>query len=535
VSLIARDIGDRRDLELQLASQALHDSLTGLPNRALLRDRLAQALAGSERRNVPVAVLFLDLDGFRSVNDAHGEPAADRLLVDVAKRLQTEVRPGDTVARFGADEFLIVCDAADVDEAERVAQRMTATLRHPFAADGRTIAVSASIGIAVTPPMRADVDVLLRSAYAAMSDAKARGGARWRVFDAPLAKQLADRAELSDALREALADDALEVHYQPVVQLATGRLVGVEALTRWEHPKLGEVSPSVFVPLAEEEGFVSVLDRWVLARVCRDAAALRASGCLPEDGKVALNLSARNLGDPAMLEAVRRAALGAGLPLDALEIEVTETAVMNDPVDAAKTLTALRRLGVGIALDDFGTGYSSLTYLRQLPVSTIKIDRSFIHDITASADGRAIVAAIVDLARAVGARTIAEGVEDLTQLALLHQLGCSTGQGYLWSTALPRDELVTLLRQQDGGFHAATAPADSDADTEVASARRPRTDEPWLSRMRYLHAEGASAATIAAALNTEGHRTPAGVRWQASTVQRAMAEVEQRRRTRLSI
>jgi predicted signal transduction protein with EAL and GGDEF domain len=224
------------------------------------------------------------------------------------------------------------------------------------------------------------------------------------------------------------------------------------------------------------------------------------------------------------------------LPLDALEIEVTETAVMNDPVGAEKTLAALRTLGVGIALDDFGTGYSSLTYLRQLPVSTIKIDRSFIHDIIASADGRAIVAAIVDLARAVGARTVAEGVEDLTQLELLHQLGCTTGQGYLWSTALPRAELVTLLRQQVDGFHAASAGTESDDGTRAAdSARRPRADEPWMSRMRHLHAEGASAATIAAALNTEGHRTPAGVRWQASTVKRAMAEVEQRRRTRLSI
>jgi len=452
VASIGRDITDRKRLEQELSRQAVHDSLTGLPNRALLADRLTQALAGASRRDAPVSVLFLDLDQFKTINDANGHLVGDELLVEVAARLGTAIRPSDTLARFGGDEFVVVCEDADVDEAQYVADRLAAALKDPIKVGGNLQYVSASIGIAVSPPLEADPNALLRYADTAMYDAKARGRARSRVFDASLATESKDRLELTNDLGNALREGNLEVHYQPVIELASGRVVGMEALSRWHHSVRGWIPPTIFVPLAEESGLIADFDRWVLDRACRDGAELRATGLLPPDALLSVNISARNVSDLDLVEAVREAAARSSFPLEALELEVTETAIMAEVPTIRVVLEGIRELGVGISLDDFGTGYSSLTFVRQLPVTTIKIDRSFTRHITDRREDLAICASVIDLARAVGLRTIAEGVEDLEQLSVLHALGCDAGQGYLWNRAMRLEDLVARLRREPQDF-----------------------------------------------------------------------------------
>jgi diguanylate cyclase (GGDEF)-like protein/PAS domain S-box-containing protein len=477
IASIGRDIGDRKRLEEELSRQAVHDSLTGLPNRTLLVDRLSQALAGAARRNASVSVLFLDLDQFKSVNDTYGHLVGDDLLVEVAERLRTAIRPSDTLARFGGDEFVVVCEDADAVEAEGVAERLGAALKDPFEIAGSLQYISASIGIAVTPPLEADPDALLRYADTAMYDAKARGRARTRIFDASLATAAKDRQELTNDLGTALRENALEVHYQPVIELATGRVVGMEALTRWHHPVRGWIPPTIFVPLAEENGLIVDFDYWVLNRACRDGAELRAIGLLPPDALLSVNISARNVGDLGLVDAVREAAATTTFPLEALELEVTETAIMAEVPTIRLVLEGIRELGVGIALDDFGTGYSSLTFVRQLPATTIKIDRSFTRHITEGREDLAICATVIDLARAVGLRTIAEGVETREQMSVLHRLGCDAGQGYLWSSALPLEDLASRLRCEPQEFaFAAKAPRWRSGDLQgpVRSMQMPR-------------------------------------------------------------
>jgi predicted signal transduction protein with EAL and GGDEF domain len=363
------------------------------------------------------------------------------------------------LARFGGDEFVVVCEDADASEAQCIAERLDAALKDPFQIAGSLQYISASIGIAISPPLEANPDALLRYADTAMYDAKARGRARTRIFDASLATAAKDRQELTNDLGNALRENALEVHYQPVIELATGRVVGMEALTRWHHPVRGWIPPTTFVPLAEEHGLIADFDRWVLNRACRDGAELRATGLLPLDALLSVNISARNVGDLGLVDAVREAVARTAFPLEALELEVTETAIMAEVPTIRLVLEGIRELGVGIALDDFGTGYSSLTFVRQLPVTTIKIDRSFTRHITEGREDLAICATVIDLARAVGLRTIAEGVETREQVSVLHRLGCDAGQGYLWSSALPLEDLAVRLRcePQDFAF-AAKAP-----------------------------------------------------------------------------
>jgi predicted signal transduction protein with EAL and GGDEF domain len=363
------------------------------------------------------------------------------------------------LARFGGDEFVVVCEDADVTEAQYIAERLAATLKDPIEVGGSLHYVSASIGIAVSPPLEADPHALLRYADTAMYDAKARGRARSRVYDKSLATQSKETMALTNDLRDALRMEALEVHYQPVLELATGRVIGLEALTRWHHPVRGWVPPTVFVSLAEECGLIGAFDQWVLNRACRDGAELRATGLLPPDALLSVNISACNVSDLRLVDIVREVAARTGFPLESLELEVTETAILTEVPTIRAVLEGIRDLGVGIALDDFGTGYSSLTFVRQLPVTTIKIDRSFIRNVTDQSDDRAICASVIDLARAVGLRTIAEGVESLEQLSMLHGLGCDAGQGYLWNSALPLDDLAARLRcePQDFAF-AAKAP-----------------------------------------------------------------------------
>jgi diguanylate cyclase (GGDEF)-like protein len=423
----------------------MHDPLTGLPNRSLLADRLSQALARADRNAQPVAVLFCDLDRFKKVNDASGHLAGDQVLVEVARRLQGTVRPADTVARFGGDEFVMVCEYADSVEACRIAGRMASSLAEPIFADGQRLYVSASIGIAVTPPLDGSAESMLRCADAAMYDAKTQGRARFRVFDTTLTDQAAERQQLTNDLREAFTTDALSLRFQPVVDLSSSALVGVESLVRWNHPTRGWVSPELFVPLAEDSGLIWALDRWVLDRACRDGVAMRASGALPAHARLAVNISSRNVTNPELVAALQHSASTAGLPLNVLDVEVTETGIMADAPAACVVLQALRALDVGVTLDDFGTGYSSLSHLRDLPVTAIKIDRRFVQDLTVRPDDRAIVAAVVQLAQAVGLRTIAEGVETPNQLSMLRQMGCLAGQGYLWSRPLDVNGLTALF------------------------------------------------------------------------------------------
>ena len=520
-SVIGRDISGRRELERQLAKQATYDDVTGLPNRALLEDRLQRAIARSARLKRPLAVLFVDLDRLGLVNATHGYDVGDQLLAEFAGRLHATIGPGDTVGRVGGDEFVILCEETDAEEAAQLAARLAVAVEAPVALPEITLSVSASIGIAVTPPL--DGGRVLRYAQAALLEAKARGRGRSQVFDLDAVRGWTDRVDLGRDLREALRNDALEMHYQPVVELATGTLLGVEALVRWNHPTRGWVPPGLFVPLAEDIGLIADLDLWVLRRACREAGSFRRAGVLAETAYLAVNISALNTTEPAMVERVRDAASSAGLPLTALELEVTETGLMADRRAAGRVLSALRDLGVGLALDDFGMGYSSFTYLRQLPVTTIKIDREFVRHIVARADDLAITASVVDLGRAVGLRTIAEGIETQEQLAMLHRMGCVGGQGFLWSPALASQDLVTLLGAPEGLAAARTI----DPVRHPSKRRPPVTNAHGLHRMLQLHREGASLATIAAALNAERYLSPTHQRWHGASVARVIADVAQ--------
>lgn len=444
-SVIARDISDRRRLEEQLTQQAMHDTLTGLPNRALLMDRMRQALAEIARNDEAVAILFLDLDMFKELNDSRGHRAGDELLIDVADRLRRVVRPTDTVARLGGDEFVVICRNADTSTAEGVAGRIAQALAEASQEGDEGYDVRASIGIAVSPPVAPDADLMLQYADAAMYAAKEQGGNRVQVFEGTFAAHSKNRLQLEEDLRGALRNDGLELHYQPVIELVSGQLVGVEALARWTHPDQGPVPPTTFMPLAEETGLIAQLDKWAISRACEDVAALRGSGVLAPSAWVAVNLSARTVGHPQITSFVRDTVRENRLPAEALVLEVTESAVLHDPSAARRALESIRGFGVGVALDDFGTGYSSLTFLRQLPVTHLKLDRTFVSQIAVSSEDRAIAACVIDLARRLDIKVIAEGVETADQLTTLRQLGCSQGQGYHWSRPIPVDQLSELL------------------------------------------------------------------------------------------
>jgi len=429
------DVTDARLLEDQLRRAALHDALTGLPNRGLLFDRLQHAL---RRETTATAVLLVDLDRFAHVNDGWGHTVGDELLVRVAARLQAAVRPTDTVARIAGDEFLLVCEDVDEDAAHRLAHDLLAVLEEPHDVAGRPVRLTASIGVATSPTSSAEE--LLRHAETAMHAAKATGRRRVRAFDPGLAGT--DQHTLGADLRRALEADELRLHHQPVVDLATGRVVGAEALARWHHPTHGEVAPDRFVAVAEQLGLAPELDRWALGRALADTRALRDGGALPTDARVAVNVSAYTLGDPDLDRWVADAVAVAGFEPGDVLLEVTESAIMADAPTAIGVLTRLRERGFGIAVDDFGTGHSSLAYLHHLPVTVLKIDRSFVADVASDPNALAIAGSIVELARAVGLTVVAEGVETPEQADVLRTLGCDAAQGWLWSRAVSPEEAV---------------------------------------------------------------------------------------------
>ena len=444
------DITEMKRVERALRRQALYDHLTRLPNRTLLQDRLEQAKERYARRVTDsVAVVFLDVDQFKLVNDSVGHAAGDLLLCQLAGRLRAAALPGETVARFGGDEFVVLTEGLTSVQAHALARRMLAVLDEPFDIDGRPVHVTASVGIASSA--MCPTEELLQAADAAMYVAKRRGDGETQMFDGSLAAEARTRFDLNVELRVALSDEQLELWYQPIVEIATGRLLGIEALTRWNHPTRGFVSPDLFVSIAEQGGFVRNLDRWVLRRAAADLSALRGEGHVAPDVYVSVNISALHLTRGDLWTAVSEAVWLADLPPSCLVLEVTETAVMADPENASAVLGRLADDGFGIALDDFGTGYSSLAYLRRLPVSRVKIDRSFVVDAADGPRDRTICASVVTLCHDLGIQAIAEGVETNAQHAMLQELGCPAGQGYLWGKPMNKEALLAWLVDREHG------------------------------------------------------------------------------------
>jgi diguanylate cyclase (GGDEF)-like protein len=439
---------ERRASEAETRHQALHDPLTGLPNRALFRDRLQHALARSRRRDTTLAVLFLDVDNFKVVNDSLGHEAGDELLTALAPRLAEAVRTGDTVARFGGDEFVLLCeDVADEQEALEIAERVKQCFARPLPIAGGEHFVTASIGVALPSGGHDTTESLLRDADAAMYQAKERGRARFEVFDADMRASAVKRLQVEAELRRALERDEMRLVYQPVIEVETGKIAAVEALLRWHHPQRGVVSPLDFIPVAEESGLIVPLGAWVLREAMRKAVHWRRL-CIPGDAPlvVSVNLSARQMSEPDLVPTVAALIEETGVDSRQMALEITETVLVEDTVAAAEQLRALEVLGVKLVLDDFGTGYSSLGYVKRFPLSFLKIDRSFVAGMGKSDRDAAIVCAIAEMARALGARVVAEGVETEEQLAAVGKLGCELAQGYLFSRPVPPDEIDALIR-----------------------------------------------------------------------------------------
>jgi diguanylate cyclase (GGDEF)-like protein/PAS domain S-box-containing protein len=438
------DVTERRLLEQALSHDATHDRLTGLPNRTLLWDVLRQELT---RPEPAVAVLFVDLDDFKFVNDSFGHETGDELLLTVADRLTQAVRPQDLVTRFGGDEFVVVCtDVHDADQAERIASRLVDALLPPFTIAGREIGVSASMGLVLSTEGGLDPETLLRDADTALYQAKASGKARWAMFDERVRQGVTTRLAMAGALRRAIDQDLLRVHYQPIVDVATGRAVGMEALARWHDEEFGAVSPIVFVTLAEEMGLIDRLGEWVLWSSCRRFAQWQEELSGDAPGYLSVNLSARQLSSPGLVETVKQALEATGLAPEQLCLELTETVFMDDIDGAVGRLDELCATGVRLAMDDFGTGYSSLSSLRRFPGEFLKIDRSFVAGLRSEATAPAIVAAVVGLSDALGLAPIAEGVETPDDAKLLESLGCRFAQGYLFARPMAEREATAWLR-----------------------------------------------------------------------------------------
>jgi diguanylate cyclase (GGDEF)-like protein len=441
------DVTARREAEELLRYQAYHDHLTGLPNRALFKERVEEAIARTADCDSCVAVLVLDIDDFKAVNDRFGHLDADAVLRDVGSRLRVALPPTVTVARIGGDEFAVLVESTDpAEDAGRAVRSVAEALRAPTQMAGIEIFVTASIGIAVGD----DADELFRQADLAMYRAKGSGKAQSVLYERSLDDALGHRLSLLGELRRARIDQEFILHYQPVVDLENGAVVGAEALLRWQHPTRGIVPPAEFVPIAEESGLIVPLGRWVLQEACRQLAHWRASEPAGRDLLVSVNVSARQLRAAGFVQEVESALADAGLEPRALVLEITEAAVVHDPEAASQMLGALRSMGVGLVLDDFGTGYSSLAMLDALPFDGLKLDRTSVMRIGASGGAVPLVRAIVDLGRALGLSLVAEGIENEDQLAELRRLGVREGQGFRFARPLSAPGFEQLLRDGVG-------------------------------------------------------------------------------------
>jgi diguanylate cyclase (GGDEF)-like protein len=434
-----QDITDQRRSEAKITHMALHDALTGLPNRVLLNERLEHALARSKRGEM-VATHMLDLDNFKNVNDTLGHPAGDKLLQMVTDRLRTLMRETDTVARMGGDEFAVMqVGISQPSDATVLAYRIIEALGAPYDIDGQQVIIGTSVGIAVGPTDGVDPDQIIRNADLALYRAKGDGRGTYRFFEQEMDTEMQGRRILEYDLRRALLAGEFELHYQPVVELATNDISGFEALVRWHHPDRGLVGPDAFIPLAEEIGLIVPLGEWTIREACARAAQW------PADLKVAVNLSAAQFKNARLVNVIASALATSGLQPERLELEITETVLLQDSEATLTMLYQLRELGVRIAMDDFGTGYSSLSYLQRFPFDKIKIDRSFVKDIVESAGSLNIVRAVAALAHGLGITATAEGVETKEQLEAIRAEGCSEMQGFLFSRPLPASDIERLF------------------------------------------------------------------------------------------
>jgi diguanylate cyclase (GGDEF)-like protein/PAS domain S-box-containing protein len=442
-----KDITERKRLEKEIAYKAFHDSLCGLPNRLLFTNRVQQGLARAHREGEFIAVMFIDLDNFKVVNDSLGHEAGDELLKTVAKRLQEAVRPGDTVARMGGDEFTVLLERLpNADEAMRVANRIVQAMSLPVhLPENREIFVTCSVGIALNSDDCKSTEELLRDADTAMYEAKTRGKAGYVVFDRSMNESVVERLEIETGLRRAVENGEFIVYYQPIVDLKSGAISGAEALVRWVHPERGMVPPGKFIPIAEETGLISPIGYWVLERSCEYAKVINDRQGPSDPFVMSVNLSTRQLQQFDCLDRVREILTITGLDPRHLKLEVTESAMMDDMEAIISKLDDLRKLGIQLAIDDFGTGYSSLSYLRRLPVNTVKIDRSFVCVMGIEAEPTAIVSAIVTLCHALNLTVTGEGIENEMQMSQLQEVGCDYGQGYLFSKPINAHDFDLLL------------------------------------------------------------------------------------------
>lgn len=441
--LVYRDIAERRRTEERLRVVTTHDPLTALPNRTLLHERLSHALAKAQHYNRYLAVLFVDLDRFKNVNDALGHDAGDLLLQMAAQRIADCLRSTDTMARQGGDEFVVLMDElTDPGMASGVSQRILDAMGRPFNVNGQEVLITSSIGISVYPD---DGRALLKNADVAMSFAKEKGRNNYQFYSTQVDKHSVQRLSLESSLHRALERNELALHYQPKVDIETGHITGMEALLRWQHPELGWIPPGQFIPLAEESGLILKMGRWVLKTACAQNKAWQKQGM--RRLRVAVNLSPRQFAVESLVQDVDEALRESGLEAPNLELEITESTAMHNPEQTAQVLRKLKSMGTHISVDDFGTGYSSLAYLKRLPVDSIKVDRSFVEDIPGDLESAAITTAVINMAHMLRLKVVAEGVESAAQLRFLSDEGCDEMQGYLFSEARPAFEIPELMRK----------------------------------------------------------------------------------------
>jgi diguanylate cyclase (GGDEF)-like protein len=443
-------LSDREIHEQRLRHQSVHDPLTGLPNRALFMKRLADATHRARRgQDGLFAVLFLDVDGFKLVNDSMGHHVGDEMLVTIARRLEGCIRGGDIVARLGGDEFAILLERiVDVRDAAMVAERVQSALQAPLSISGYDHVTSASIGVALSTGANEQPEYVLRSADIAMYRAKNGGRGRYEMFDRAMHAEALTRLQIETDLRHAFERNEFFLHYQPIVSLKTGRVVGAEALVRWRHFERGVVSPATFVPVAEDTGLVVPLGRWVLREACQQARIWQREAVDGQPFGISVNLSVREFGQPDLVRAVALILEETGLPPQALRIEITESAIIGQKHPAIETVEQLRALGVAIHLDDFGTGYSALSYLHRLPLDAVKVDRAFTSSIDLEERPLHVVRAIISLAHAIGLEVVAEGVANQRQLELLREMGCDLAQGFIFARPSSVEEMNRILESR---------------------------------------------------------------------------------------
>jgi diguanylate cyclase (GGDEF)-like protein/PAS domain S-box-containing protein len=464
-AVVFRDVSAAQAMARQITHSAEHDFLTGLPNRMLLNDRIGQAIAMAQRDRMPVTVLFLDLDGFKHINDSLGHPIGDQLLQSIAKRLVDCVRGSDTVSRQGGDEFVVLLAQAEHSEAAAtIANRILRAVAEPHFIGQRDLHVTTSIGVSVYPDDGLDAETLIKSADTAMYQAKENGRQNFQFFKPAMNARAVERQFIEESLRRALERQEFTLHFQPKISLTTGAITGAEALLRWTHPTRGAIAPAQFIPIAEDSGLIIPIGRWALRQACAQSRAWIAAGLPPVS--IAVNVSAMEFRDEGFLEGLSVILRETGLNPESLELELTETVLMKRAESSAAILQILRQKGIRVAVDDFGTGYSSLSYLRKFPIDSLKIDQSFVRQITTGGDDVAIVSAVINMARSLKLRVIAEGVETREELEFLQARSCDEAQGYYFAKPMPAEQFASLLGR---GIPAPPAVTFSPSPVEILS------------------------------------------------------------------